>query len=174
MEFPKQCFYLTNNGARLDSDGDLRSVGPGSRVLMTGRLGGRARPVIPGEWKCAVCSAMGCWPTRKTCYRCGSQRSETALAQPGPCVNGFQGNFREQNALGRPTPPTPVVVPPRLREERRGSKPPPLCFSSGAKDLEGLLQALIGIGLDENMVKQKRDQLPTPPPFGKEEGEALG
>ena len=58
-EIPKQCFYLTNNGTRLESEGDLRSVGPESRVLMKRRLAGGARPVIPGEWKCAVCSDAG-------------------------------------------------------------------------------------------------------------------
>ena len=127
-----QCFYLINNGSRVESDGDLRCVDPDSRVLMTERLAGGARPVIPGEWKCAVCSAMGCRPTRKTCYRCGPLRSETAPAQPGPFVNGYNGNFREQNGLGQPTPPTQVVVPPRLAKAQRKAArqrylPSPLC-----------------------------------------------
>ena len=144
---PTQCFHLTNNGTRLESVGDLRSVGPDSRVLMTGRLAGGARPVIPGEWKCAVCSAVGCWPTRKTCHRCGSQRSETAPAQPGQFVNGYKGNFREQNGLGRTAPPTPVVVPPRLtKAQRRAARQQdPLSFAAGAKDLEGLLQAVMAL-----------------------------
>ena len=41
---PTQFSYLTNNGTRLQSDGDLRCVGPESGVLMTGRLAGSGHP----------------------------------------------------------------------------------------------------------------------------------
>ena len=48
-----------------------------STVCVLGRFrGGAVGPPgrVPREWQCSVCSAIRCWPTRKSWYRCGNPR----------------------------------------------------------------------------------------------------
>ena len=30
---------------------------------------------VPGQWQCATCGALRCWPTRNQCFKCGQPRS---------------------------------------------------------------------------------------------------
>ena len=73
-----------------------------SHVHMCGRLRGGAgggRVQIEGEWNCQACGMIGCWPTKRQCFRCGTPR----YVQNGGAVGGKpRGPPREQNALGRP------------------------------------------------------------------------
>ena len=76
------------------------------RVLMHGRLVGGVSTIIPGERSCAVCGAQGCWPTRRSCYKCGSMKTASPV-QLGTFIIGYKGHFREQSGLGRPSLPLP-------------------------------------------------------------------
>ena len=103
-----QNFYLTCDGSALEEHDNLRRVSPHCRVLMHGQLVGGARIIIPGEWSCAVCGAQGCWPTRRSCYKCGSMKT-ASLVQLGAFINGYKGHFREHYGMGRPSPPLPLL-----------------------------------------------------------------
>ena len=43
---------------------------------------------IPEQWQCSVCNAIGCWPTRKRCYRCDAPRE---YSNPDSTVRGPLG-----------------------------------------------------------------------------------
>ena len=118
-------FHNRSSTSPVMAHDDLRKVTPHCRVLMRGRLVGGARTIIPGEWSCAVCGAQDCWPTRRSCYKCGSLKTASPV-QLGAFVNGYRGHFREQSGIGSPSPPTapapapvPVVVPPRLTKSQK-------------------------------------------------------
>ena len=177
-EVPAQHFYLTCGGKILKEHDNLWRVSVDCRVLMHGRLEGGVRTIIPGEWSCTVCGAQGCWPTRKSCYKCGSMRTASPV-QLGSFVNGYKGHFREQNGLGRPPPPVapapapvPVVVPPRLsKSQKRAAKQrsavPPSPAPAGQNTWDAVLQALVNIGLDDSVLGKIREKIPVPPPVEK-------
>ena len=83
---PEQLFYNTGCGVRLQ----LIVISRDSWEIMPGRFVAGARPVIPGEWSCTLRAAQGCWPVRKTCYKCGTPRNAAVPMQPG-FVNGYKG-----------------------------------------------------------------------------------
>ena len=177
-EVPAQHFYLTCGGKTLKEHDNLRRVSVDCRVLMHGRLEGGVRTIIPGEWSCTVCGAQGCWPTRRSCYKCGSMKTASPV-QLGSFVNGYKGHFREQNGLGRPLPPVapapapvPVVVPPRLsKSQKRAAKQraavPPSHAPAGQSTWDAVLQALVNIGLDDSVLGKNREKIPVPPPVEK-------
>ena len=177
-EVPAQHFYLTCGGKILKEQDKLCTVSVDCRVLMHGRLEGGVRTIIPGEWSCTVCGAQGCWPTRRSCYKCGSMKTASPV-QLGSFVNGYKGHFREQNGLGRPLPPVapapapvPVVVPPRLtksqkRAARQSAAVPPSPAPAGQNTWDAVLKALVNIGLDDSVLGKIREKIPVPPPVEK-------
>ena len=91
-EVPAQNFYPTCDGTALEEHDNLRRVSPHCNFLMHGRLVGGARTIIPGEWSCAVCGAQGCWPTRRSCYKCGSLKTASPV-QLGAFYQWILGAF---------------------------------------------------------------------------------
>ena len=170
-EVPPRHFYLTCDGKILKEHDNLRRISVDCRVLMHGRLGGGVRTIIPGEWSCTVCGAQGCWPTRRSCYKCGSMKTASPV-QLGSFINVYKGHFREQNGLGRPLPPVapapapvPVVVPPRLtKSQKKAAKQrtavPPSQAPAGQSTWDTVLQALVNIGLDESVLGKIREKFP--------------
>ena len=91
-EVPARNFYLTCDGKILKEHDNLRRVSIDCRVLMHGRLEGGGRTIIPGEWSCTVCGTQGCWPTRRSCYKCGSMKTASPV-QLGSFINGCKEAF---------------------------------------------------------------------------------
>ena len=178
-EVPARHFYLTCDGKILKEHDNLRRVSVDCRVLMHGRLEGGVRTIIPGEWSCTVCGVQGCWPTRRSCYKCGSMKTASPV-QLGSFINGHKGHFREQNGLGRPPPlvaPAPAPCPgggttQTYQKSKKAAKQRTCCSSvsspSWAKHLDTVLQALVNIGLYESVLGKIREKIPAPPPFEKE------
>ena len=80
---PVHLFYLVVEGRVIDDDDDeLVRIFVGDRVVsMRGRVlgGSRYYSPIPGEWSCPGCMRSGCWPTKSTCFRCGTARPKSPL-----------------------------------------------------------------------------------------------
>ena len=78
---PVHLFYLVVEGRVVDDDELARSLGRDRVVSMRGRVLGGSRNVspIPGEWTCPGCLRSGCWPTKNTCFRCGTARPNSPL-----------------------------------------------------------------------------------------------
>ena len=78
---PVHLFFLVVEGRAIDGDELVRSLSPDCVVSMRGRVLGGSRNVspIPGEWPCPGCLRSGCWPTKNTCFRCGTARPNSAL-----------------------------------------------------------------------------------------------
>ena len=119
-----------------------------------------------------MCGAQGCWPVRRSCYKCGSLKTASPV-QLGASVNGYKGHCREQNGIVRPTPPSApapalvlVVVPKSQKKAvKQRNTAPPTQVSPGQSDRDIVLQALLNIGLDESVQGKIREKIPTPPPI---------
>ena len=101
---PVHLFYLVVEGRVLDCDELVRNLGRDRVVSTRGRVLGGSRNVspIPGEWTCPGCLRSGCWPTKNTCFRCGTARPNSPLP-PGPVSNKSRPARapREQRHPGR-------------------------------------------------------------------------
>ena len=54
----------------------------GCTVRLHSRLKGGGPLDVPGQWQCAICGALMCWPTRNQCYKCGQPRSASRCSPP--------------------------------------------------------------------------------------------
>ena len=79
---PVHLFYLVVEGRVIDDDELVSSLGRDCVVSMRGRVLGGSRNVspIPGEWTCPGGMRSGCWPTKNTCFRCGTMRPTSPLS----------------------------------------------------------------------------------------------
>ena len=105
MRVPGDCFYLTLNSRLLDEDALIVESGISRDVQISvcRRLRGGA---TYGEWVCSFCKRGGCWASKPFCFRCGQPRQSIPAGMGFP-PNGYKGNFREQQHMGRkPTPQT--------------------------------------------------------------------
>ena len=140
---PVRLFYLVVEERVIDDDGLVRSLGRDCVVSMRGRVLGGSRNVSPnlGEWTCPGCICSGCWPTKNTCFRCGTVRPIFPLP-PGPVLdnsrpvgrhvnNGIQGEFTElaqlevelEEARRLIMQPAPPPTPPPSQDPRGHSSP---------------------------------------------------
>ena len=85
---PAHLFYLVVEGLVLGSDELVGNLSRDRVFSMRGKVLGGSRNVtpIPGEWTCPGCSRSGCWPTKSTCFRCGTARPNTPFS-PGPVLS---------------------------------------------------------------------------------------
>ena len=178
-QVPAQHFYLTCGGKILKEHDNLWRVSVDCRVLMHGRLEGGVRTIIPGEWSCTVCGAQGCWPTRRSCYKCGSMKTASPVQLGGVFCQWVQGAFQRAEWSGAPSPPVapapapvPVVVPPRLsKSQKRAAKQraavPPSPAPAGQNTWDAVLKALVNIGLDDSVLGKIREKIPVFPPVEK-------
>ena len=88
-------FYCTFQGKRLEESLQLRQMGiqRDSRLVMQGRILGGSTSGI--DWVCPHCNKGGCWPTRKTCYRCGKHRDMPVVSTVPP-VNTTEQTIQQQ------------------------------------------------------------------------------
>ena len=88
-------FYCTSQGKRLEESLQLRQMGiqRDSRLVMQGRILGGSTSGI--DWVCPHCNKGGCWPTRKTCYRCGKHRDMPVVSTVPP-VNTTEQTIQQQ------------------------------------------------------------------------------
>ena len=112
-EVPARNFFLTCDGKILKEHDNLRRVSINCRVLMHGRLEGGVRTIIPGEWSCKVCGAQGCWPTRRSCYKCGSMKTASPV-QLGSFIYGYKGILESRVVWGA----LPLPLPPPQHQSR--------------------------------------------------------
>ena len=77
----------------------------------SGAGGGRVQN--EGEWNCQACGMVGCWPTKRQCFRCCTPR----YVRNGGVIGGQP---REQNELGR-LPPSPSTGNPSYWVLRTGA-----------------------------------------------------
>ena len=100
---------------------------------------------------CRACGMIGCWPTKRQCFRCGTPR----YVQNGGAVGRKpRGPPREQNALGRPPPSTstgnPTFRVPRRVPPRNQGTPLPVSVADG--DMSLLVSFLQTIGVPQEVM----------------------
>ena len=128
--------------------------------------------MIPGEWECAVCQLVGCWPARKICFRSNTPKNEEPPAPSRPQrERGHLQRFPQHTAPADPTTRVPRNVPPRnqlrtpnavqLQQQQQQRKQrmagPPV-------DHEALLSLLADLGLSSEVLRQVRERIPVPAP----------
>ena len=83
--------HVCHNGKCLDINSSFGTLGllPGctNRLCPRHKEGGPLD--VPGQWQCATCGALTCWPSLNQCYKCGQHRnagggSLPKLLLPGP------------------------------------------------------------------------------------------
>ena len=98
---PQHLFCLVQQSKVLPGSWTLARAGifSDSHVHVCGRLRGGAgggRLQIEGEWNCQACGMVGCWPTKRQCFRCGTPR----YVRNGGAIGGKpRGPPGEQNTL---------------------------------------------------------------------------
>ena len=101
---PVHLFYLVVEGRVLGCDELVGNLGRDRVISMLGRVLGGSRNVTPilGVWTCPGCMRPGCWPTKSTCFRCGTARPNSPLL-PKPVPSNFRPPRapREQRHPGR-------------------------------------------------------------------------
>ena len=109
MRVPGDCFYLTLNGKLLDEDTLLieSGISRDMHIAACGRLRGGA---TCGECVCSFCRRGGCWASKPFCFRCGQPRQNIPAGLGFP-PNGYRGNFREQQHMGRKQTPQSMGDP---------------------------------------------------------------
>ena len=100
-------FVLVVDGRVLRQDHD-RVISMRKRVLG----GSRNVTPSPGEWTCPCCLRPGCWPTKNTCFRCGTARASALLPlvpfpRPVPKCDRFGNSSIQGDHMSR----LPVVLP---------------------------------------------------------------
>ena len=119
------------------------------------------RVVVEGEWNCQACGTIGCWPTKRQYFRCGTPR----YVQNGGAVGGKpRGLPREQNALGLPPPSTstgnPTIRVPRRVPPRNQGTPLPVPVAGGGMSLP--ISFLQTIGLPQEVMSRVESKLAPP------------
>ena len=123
---------------------------------------------IPGEWTCPGCMRSGCWPTKNTCFRCGTMRPNSPLP-PGPVLSNSRPARapREQRHPGR----APGVSPSGCPTERR--TPPPHVSSAPSApsvpaaaglNLDVVVQFLRGLNVPSEILADIQKAVPPPAP----------
>ena len=167
---PVHLFYLVVEGRVLGDHELVSSLGRDCVVSMRGRVLGGSRNVspIPGEWTCPGCMRSGCWPTKNTCFRCGTMRPNTPLP-PGPVMPNSRPARapREQRHPGR----APGVSPSGCPTERR--TPPPRVSSAPSApsvpaaaglNLDVVVQFLRGLNVPSEILADLQNAVPPPAP----------
>ena len=167
---PVHLFYLVVEGRVVGDDELVSSLGRDCVVSMRGRVLGGSRNVspIPGEWTCPGCMRSGCWPTKNTCFRCGTMRPNSPLP-PGPVLPNSRPARapREQRHPGR----APGVSPSGCPTERR--TPPPHVSSAPSApsvpaaaglNLDVVVQFLRGLNVPSEILADIQNAVPPPAP----------
>ena len=167
---PVHLFYLVVEGRVIDDDELVSSLGRNCVVSMRGRVLGGSRNVspIPGEWTCPGCMRSGCWPTKNTCFRCGTMRPTSPLP-PGPVLpNSRPARVqREQRHPGR----APGASSSGCPTERR--TPPPHVSSAPSApsvpvaaglNLDMVVQFLRGLNVPSEILADLQNAVPPPAP----------
>ena len=152
-------FFLVVEGRVIDGDEMVRSLGRDCVVSMRGRVLGGSRNVspTPGEWTCPGCLRSGCWPTKNTCFRCGTARPNSPLP-PGPVLNNSRPARapREQRHPGR----IPGNAAGGCPTERRTSLVP----TAEGLNLDLVFQFLRGLNVPPAVLAEIQNAVPPPAP----------
>ena len=147
---PVHLFYLVVEGRVIDGDELVRSLARDRVVSMRGRVLGGSRNVspVPGEWTCSGCMRSGCWPTKNTCFRCGTVRPSSPLPPGTVLPNSRPARApREQRHPGRVPGNSASGCPTELRtpSPHASSAPsPPSVPATGGLNLDLVVQFLRG------------------------------
>ena len=165
---PVHLFYLVVEGRVIDDDELVSSLGRDCVVSMRGRVLGGSRNVspIPGEWTCPGCMRSGCWPTKNTCFLCGTMRPTSPLP-PGPVLPNSRPARapREQRHPGR----APGISSSGCPTERR--TPPPHVSSAPSApsvpaaaglNLDVVVQFLCGLNVPSEILADLQNAVPPP------------
>ena len=181
-------FYLTFNG-KIMADTMLVAETGITRDMMI-RAHGRIRGgATYGALHCSFCKRGGCWASKPFCFRCGQMRQDVP-AESIFVPNGYKGNFREQQHMGRsqkaqpsvnPTvhgpnvgrapyftsPKKPVKVHPRAKQNADdATQGQPL-------DPDAVLAVLQTLSLPGELLEEVRRRIPVPKPPEKKKERAL-
>ena len=149
---PVNLFYLVVEERVVDDDELVRNLGRDRAVSMRGRVLGGSRNVspIPGEWTCPGCLRSGWWPTKNTCFRCGTARPNSPLP-PGPVQNSSRAarSPREQRHPGRVPGNAAGGCPTERRTSppRVSSAPSPPSVPAEGLNLDLVVQFLRGLNV---------------------------
>ena len=174
-------FYLVVEGRVID-DGELvASLGRDCVVSMRGRVLGGSRNVspIPGEWTCPGCMRSGCWPTKNTCFRCGTvplplfllgRFCPILVLLERRVINGIQKEFliNSKKVAQRNVAP--------LRLKLLLLRLPPSMPAAGGLSLDLVVQFLRGLNVPSELLADLQNAVPPPAPkktvqqFTKEQG----
>ena len=162
-------WYLMHTSKPLLSGPLSASVCHNARITMNGRLRGGMNSV-PGAWFCPTCNQGGCWPARRSCFRCGQPRPAQPVPIPARPARRKKGFFREEQFLGRQPHAgsggcSTTRVPPHVAPAP--SVPPigPLSpgeVSSPPVNAAMMLAWLRQLGLDTEVIEQVTSKLPPP------------
>ena len=154
----------------IDDDELVASSGRDCVVSMRGRVLGGSCNVspIPGEWTCPGCMRSGCWPTKNTCFRCGTVRPTSPLPSGLVLPNSRPARApREQRHPGRVPGNSPSGCP----TERRTPPPhvssapsPPSVPATGGQNLDVVVQFLRGLNVPSELLADLQDAVPPPAP----------
>ena len=158
-------WYLMHNSKPLLSGPLSASVCNNARITMNGRLRGGMNSV-PGAWFCPTCNQGGCWPARRSCFRCGQPRpAQAAVPIPPRTARRKKGFFGEEQFLewqpqtgsaGCPTTPVPAGNAPPNGPLPPGDFPlPPL-------NADMMLAWLRQVGIGTEVIAQVTSKLPPP------------
>ena len=182
VRVPGDCFYLTLNSKLLDEDALIveSGISRDMHISVCGRLRGGA---TYGEWVCSFCKRGGCWASKPFCFRCGQPRQNIPAGMGFP-PNGYKGNFREQQHMGRkPTPQTmgdpsmrgpvfgraPHVVEPR----KPRVKPNNVEDTTQKVNQDMVIPVLEALGLPSELLEEVKKRLPLVKPPEKKKERAL-
>ena len=169
MRVPGDCFYVTLNSKLLDEDALIveSGISRDMHISVCGRLRGGA---TYGEWVCSFCKRGGCWASKPFCFRCGQPRQNIPAGMGFP-PNGYKGNFREQQHVGRKLTPqamgnpsmrgpvfgrAPFVVEPR----KPRVKPNNVEDTTQQVNQDMVLPVLEALGLPSELLEEVKRRLP--------------
>ena len=154
----------------IDEDELVSSLGRDCVVSMRGRVLGGSRNVlpIPGEWTCPGCMRSGCWPTKNTCFRCGTVRPTSPLP-PGPVLPNSRPARapREQRHPGRVPGNSASGCPTERRTpppQASSAPSPPSVPAAGGLSLDLVVQFLRGLNVPSELLADIQNAVPPPAP----------
>ena len=167
---PVHLFYVVVEGRVLDGDELVRNLGRDRVVSMRGRVLGGSRNVspIPGEWTCPGWVRSGCWPTKNTCFRCGTARPNSPLP-PWPVLNNSRPARapREQRHPGRVPGNSASGCPTERRTpppQASSAPPPPSVPAAEGLNLDLVFQFFRGLNVPPAVLAEIQNSVPPPAP----------
>ena len=168
MRVPGDCFYLTLHSKLLDEDTLVieSGISRDMHIVACGRLRGGASY---GEWVCSFCKKGGCWASKPFCFRCGQPRQNIPAGMGFP-PNGYRGNFREQQHMGRKQTPQPMGDPtmrrplfgraPYVVEPRKPRPKTNNIEATTQVNQDMLIPVLQSLGLPNELLEEIKKRLP--------------